>query len=81
MYIKITFEHFPLKHFLKVNIVINLYLVAVIWLGFSTLNGTVLRKSKLPAVASRFLRDENHVARYAILVAHYENRVGRARII
>ena len=80
MYIKITFEHFPLKHFLKVNIVINLYLVAVIWLGFSTLNGTVLRKSKLP-VASRFLRDENHVARYAILVAHYENRVGRARII
>ena len=29
-YIKITFEHFPLKDFLKVNIVINLYLAAVI---------------------------------------------------
>ena len=28
-YIKITFEHFPLKDFLKVNIVINLYLAAV----------------------------------------------------
>ena len=30
VYIKITFEHFPLKDFLKVNIVINLYLAAVI---------------------------------------------------
>ena len=30
VYIKITFEHFPLKDFLKVNIFINLYLAAVI---------------------------------------------------
>ena len=30
VYIKITFKHFPLKDFLKVNIVINLYLAAVI---------------------------------------------------
>ena len=30
VYIKITFEQFPLKDFLKVNIVINLYLAAVI---------------------------------------------------
>ena len=41
MYIKVTFEHFPLKDFLKVNIVINLYLAAVMQLGFSTLNGTI----------------------------------------
>ena len=30
VYIKITFKQFPLKDFLKVNIVINLYLAAVI---------------------------------------------------
>ena len=35
---------------------------------------TVPLKSKLP-VASRFLRDENRVARYAIIIARYENRV------
>ena len=35
---------------------------------------TVSLKSKLP-VASRFLRDENRVARYVIIIARYENRV------
>ena len=35
---------------------------------------TVSLKSKLPA-ASRFLRDENRVARYVIIIARYENRV------
>ena len=37
---------------------------------------TVPLKSKLP-VASRFLCNENHVVRYAILVARHENRVAR----
>ena len=35
---------------------------------------TLPLKSKLP-VASRFLRDENRVARYEIIIARYENRV------
>ena len=39
---------------------------------------TVSLKSKLP-VASRFLRDENRVARYVIIIARYENRVESLR--
>ena len=35
---------------------------------------TLPLKSKLP-VASRFLRDENRVARYEIIIARDENRV------
>ena len=40
----------------------------------SSIYRTELLKSKLP-VMSLFLCDENHVARYAILAARYENHV------
>ena len=39
-------------------------------------NNTVLLKSELPVVSCS-PRNENHVMRYVILVAHYENCIAR----